>query len=358
MNNAERLQEQLVRYGIVDSHYHVGPEMLPRRYDVLQLATAAKPVNAALVLKNHTYATTALAALARRHAGANFFGGIVLNRFVGGLNVDAIKSALGANRQDADSPLADPAPMMVWMPTVHAESHLRTFGYDFDPRWSGCCGHTQHHAAHGDGDGDNTGDDNTRMHEKTDTHTRQLPVKAFSDRMEPMPELLAVLEFMQQTGCLLATGHLSATEVMHLVPLACEIGIKHIVVTHPHYPANQIDDQQQRYLSRFEQVFIEHCFAVHTIEGVPLSDFIESIRIVGPEKVLLSTDFGQMHSAPFPQGTFDYARELLAQNNYCFSNDDLITMMCLNGKILLRNVSADETRTRESPRIAAHPVSH
>jgi hypothetical protein len=69
-NLAEALREE----GVVDTHYHVGPELIVRRYDVKMLADVAVPFGATLVLKNHTYPTTPLAALARlseagQHAG-------------------------------------------------------------------------------------------------------------------------------------------------------------------------------------------------------------------------------------------------------------------------------------------------
>jgi hypothetical protein len=87
------LVERLAHAGVVESHYHVGPELLPRRYDVVGLAEAARSWGATVVLKNHTYPTTPLAALAREHFGANMLGGVVLNRFVGGLNPDAVRGA-------------------------------------------------------------------------------------------------------------------------------------------------------------------------------------------------------------------------------------------------------------------------
>ena len=53
--------------------------------------TSRLPFGATLVLKNHTYPTTPLAALARARFGARFFGGVVLNAYVGGLNPKAVE---------------------------------------------------------------------------------------------------------------------------------------------------------------------------------------------------------------------------------------------------------------------------
>src|SRR3954452_18902950 len=141
MSNAAALREELQDAGVVDTHYHVGPELIVRRYDVKTLADKAVPFRATLVLKNHTYPTTPLASLARAQFGANFLGGVVLNNFVGGLNPQAVEGARSGNRSNVSDPAFDPSPIIVWMPTVHAESHLRLHGFGFDPRWAGCCTH-------------------------------------------------------------------------------------------------------------------------------------------------------------------------------------------------------------------------
>ena len=115
---------------------------------------------------------------------------------------------------------------------------------------------------------------------------------------------------MARNRCILATGHLHANEVMKLVPLALDMGIHRVILTHPHYSSIKLSDEAQKHLSRRPEVFIEHCFAVHTQDGVPLRSYAEAIRVTGPEQVLLSTDFGQLSSDPFPDGTIRYAAEL------------------------------------------------
>ena len=102
------LREELRDAGLVDTHYHVGPELIVRRYHVKTLADKAVPFGATLVLKNHTYPTTPLASLARGHFGANFLGGVVLNNYVGGLNPQAVQGAHSGNRSNVSDPTPDP----------------------------------------------------------------------------------------------------------------------------------------------------------------------------------------------------------------------------------------------------------
>jgi hypothetical protein len=309
---AQSLREELQEAGVVDTHYHIGPELIARRYDVKSLADAAQPIGATLVLKNHTYPTTPLASLARRRFGATFFGGIVLNNYVGGLNPMAVESALSGNRASVESTEPDTAPLVVWMPTVHAESHLRVHGFGFDPRWQGCCTHY----------------DDPNPSEPI----RDEPVIVFNQNGSPRRELLEVLEAIARNRCILATGHLHAQEVMKLVPLALDLGIHRVILTHPHYSSIQLSDEDQKQLSRRPEVFIEHCFAVHTQDGVPLEAYADAIRITGPDQVLLSTDFGQVSSDPFPDGTLRYADELGRMLATHLSRRDFVAMFSSNGR--------------------------
>ena len=302
------LEQQLRQAGLMDTHYHVGPELFPRRYDVLGLAAAAREANMTLILKNHTYPTSPLAALAREHFGAQLLGGVVLNRFVGGLNADAVLGAVSGNHSKVGDPSLPEPPVMVWMPTVHAVSHLRTLGQAFDSRWWGC-GAAPPAAA-----------------------LDETPVVVFDEDLRPAPGLEAVLDTIAQTGARLATGHLCAEEIMRLVPMALERGVAGVVLTHPHYPSVRLSDAQLKQLSRDPRVFIEHCFAIHTIEEVPLDEFAKSIRLTGPDQVILSTDFGQVHSDPTPQGSIRFGSLMSQLLGDTYGIEDLIQMMSKNGR--------------------------
>src|SRR5262245_25126840 len=272
IDDTATLPQALREAGVVDTHYHVGPELIVRRYDVKMLADVAAPFGATLVLKNHTYPTTPLAALARARFNARFFGGVVLNRYVGGLNPQAVEGARSGNRAQVSSEEPDPSPIVVWMPTVHARSHIKVHGFGFDPRWSGCCSH-----GHDD-------------QQAASTATPEEPVIVFDDDGRPAPALVPTLEAIARNNCILATGHLHADEVKKLVPTALELGIKRVILTHPHYPSIRLTDSDLRVLTRRPEVFIEHCFAIHTQDGVPLEAYAESNPLTAPEELLLSQD--------------------------------------------------------------------
>ena len=120
---------------VIDFHVHVGPEVLARRYDVATLGDEAAAMGFGAVLKHHSIATAPLAALARKR-GVLMAGGVVLNEGVGGFNPAAVDALAQANKATPGATDEDPVRAVVWMPTVHAESHLRhNDRRDFVPKW-------------------------------------------------------------------------------------------------------------------------------------------------------------------------------------------------------------------------------
>jgi hypothetical protein len=92
---------------------------------------------------------------------------------------------------------------------------------------------------------------------------------------------------------------------MALVPVALEIGVSRILLTHPHYPSVELSNDQLAQLNCDSRVFIEHCLAIHTIEGVPLE--------------------------PVLDGSVRFARDLSAILGDRVSREDLLAMFSKNG---------------------------
>src|SRR6266481_3715439 len=79
--------------GVIDIHVHSDPDSVPRSIDAIDLARLAKSWGMrALVLKNHYESTASLAYVVRKEVpGIEIFGGIDLNRTVGGVNPAAVE---------------------------------------------------------------------------------------------------------------------------------------------------------------------------------------------------------------------------------------------------------------------------
>ena len=81
--------------GVVDLHVHSDPDSAPRSIDALEAARMARDEGMrALLLKNHFAPTVQLAYIvAHAVPGVEVYGGIVLNRSVGGINPFAVEQA-------------------------------------------------------------------------------------------------------------------------------------------------------------------------------------------------------------------------------------------------------------------------
>ena len=82
--------------GVIDMHVHAGPDSRPRAMNDLEAARRARDAGLrAIVLKNHFTMTADRAALAIEQVeGLEIFGGIALNRAVGGINPEAVRQSV------------------------------------------------------------------------------------------------------------------------------------------------------------------------------------------------------------------------------------------------------------------------
>jgi hypothetical protein len=290
----------------IDFHVHVGPELLARRYSARTIAEEAHAAGFGCVLKNHFIPTTGLAAQARAHRPVTILGAVVLNHAVGGLNPQAIRAAISASKTHCPDTSPDPLPFVVWMPTIHAESHLVHNGrYDLVPAWGVDPRHAQHFPPGAGITIWGPGGPGTEL----------------------APAALAVLEAVRTHELILATGHLTAPEVKALVAAAHAQGIRRIVVTHPFYGATRLSLREQAELAERDGVYLEHCYSNLAIDRIPLGDYVASIREAGPAHVILSSDLGQPHTPTVTEGLRDFFGQLCAAG---LSEDALLTMLVEN----------------------------
>jgi hypothetical protein len=101
--------------GTIDFHCHAGPDVGARSISDLDLARLAKKEGMrGIVLKNHYTMTADRAETAMKEVGGiEVFGGITLNRSVGGLNAEAVRRMAQMEGHRGK---------VVWLPTVDAEN--------------------------------------------------------------------------------------------------------------------------------------------------------------------------------------------------------------------------------------------
>ncbi len=172
--------------GVIDIHAHVGPETAllnyKRAYDAIEAAQIARIYGMrGIVLKEHNTETASWAYLVSQMVpDVEVFGGIVLNKAVGGINPVAVESmALTRGRLGR----------MVYMPTNDAAVR----------------------------------------------NPRSPTAVEVSRNGQLLPEVLEVLKIVAKYDLCLSTGHISAEEALMVIRAAKEAGVKKIYVQHPNH---------------------------------------------------------------------------------------------------------------------------
>jgi hypothetical protein len=235
--------------GVIDFHVHSAPDSTPRSIDAIDLARLAKKRGMrGLVLKNHYESTAALAYVVRKEVpGIEIFGGIDLNRSVGGLNTAAI---------DRMVLMTGHYGKVIWFPTFDSENQVR---YSKENR----------------------------------------PFVAISKDGHLLPDAVQIIELAAKDNLTLETGHSSAEEGLLIVHEAQRRGVKHVVVTHAMAAPVRMNIPQMQEAAK-TGAYIEFVYSAtlpptSAANYAPsMDDYVKAIRAVGPASCILATDLGQV----------------------------------------------------------------
>jgi hypothetical protein len=139
------------------------------------------------------------------------------------------------------------------------------------------------------------------------------------------------LELIKKHDMILATGHLGRREIFALVRTAKEIGLRKVVVTHAEFPSQSLNSAEQAQLADMGAL-IEHCFTTMHTGKASWDDLAESIRVVSPERCIISTDLGQTINPPVAEGFAMFAQTLLDAG---FSSEQIHGMAVSNPSSLV-----------------------
>jgi len=252
--------------GSIDCHVHAGPGIFGRTGDAINFAKQARAYGIrGIVLKNHQGITSDTATLVNKMvSGVDVYGGVVLNRYVGGINPYAVEIAIRLGAK------------IVWMPTQWTKHHADTFG-----------------AAQ-------------YKHMKQIKSVVDLPMKGISildEKGKITSETKQVLQIVKEADVALATSHLTKEEIKILVKEANKMGINKIIITHITFTELwKWSIQEQRELVDMGAT-IEHV-AVYCMENrylVSPKEVVEMIEGVGYKNVLIGSDCGQLRLPAPPE---------------------------------------------------------
>jgi hypothetical protein len=243
--------------GVVDIHCHQDPDSVPRSIDAIDLARLAQKAGMrGLVLKNHYESTASLAYVVRKLVpGLEVFGGIDLNRSVGGVNPAAIERMVlvkgGYGR-------------VIWLPTFDAENQVR---YSKENR----------------------------------------PFVSVSRNGALLPETRDIIALAAKHNLTLETGHSSADECLLVIAEARRAGVKNVVVTHAAIaPIHMSIAQMKEAASLGAWIEFVYNALIGPNKEFTAADYVKAIRDVGTAHCILSSDLGQAANPVHTDGLIAY----------------------------------------------------
>jgi Family of unknown function (DUF6282) len=238
--------------GVIDIHVHADPDSRPRSIDAIDLARMAKARGMrGLVLKSHYEPTASMAYLVRKAVpGIEIFGGIDLNRSVGGVNPEAVERM---------AQIKGGYGRVVWMPTFDSENQVR---FSKENR----------------------------------------PFVAVTRGGELLPEVKQVIALAVKYGLTVETGHSAPAEGLMIVREARRQGAR-AVVTHAMLAPVHMSIVDMQAAAR-EGAYIEFVYngLVGAGKEFEIGDYVKAIRAVGVERCILASDLGQAGNPVHPEG--------------------------------------------------------
>jgi len=249
----DRMVDDLMREAI-DTHIHSNPHYGGKKnLDAIEAAKQAEEAGMrAIVLKCGTFPSGGVAYLVSKLVKKiKVFGGITLNRSVGGLNPVALEKAITYGEGNPGE-----FTKVVWMPTLDAQIHVR--------------------------------------HEK---RPESDIIQILRDG-KLVPEMTPIFDLVAKHDLILATSHLAPEEIFPIIEEGKKRGVKKIIITHPHNVVPYIPIPRQQEMARMG-AWIEHCYVMATKYyldkygfSVNISRIADDIKAVGPKHCILATDLG------------------------------------------------------------------
>src|SRR5688500_10718750 len=275
-------------------HVHSHPDVFGRNMDDIDVASHAKAKGMrGIVIKNHVSETASRGALVMKVVpGIEVFGGIVLNKAVGGVNPDAVEwmhRVYGSRGK------------IVWLPTFESDKHVKTLS-------------------------------------KPDARGQVVAPGG-----QVTPEMEAILKIIARENLVLATGHVHPEEIIAVVRRGRELGVKNMMITHGFTNVPGLSMAQAKQVADMGAL-IEVCF-LQFLAGpnAPLAflthwtqvnakHVAQAIKEIGAKSLIVSSDLGQSANMTHPDGI---EAAIAAMRKEHISEADIDLMMRKNPARLL-----------------------
>lgn len=257
-----------------DIHVHAAPSLFPRWGDAIDLARiCSENAMAGFVLKYHHGSSVEAASIANKDFNSlKIFGGITLNYPVGGLNPHAADTAITLGAK------------VIWLPTIHAANHERKMGvlggFHFQKS-------------------------NVSLDVKKG-------LTIYDKNGDICQSLKIILDLVNNSPVILATGHISADEIYSLKSyIKCENLKIRLLVNHALFKTTELDERQISELSDrmtwFETVYLT---VSPVANAVPVKKVAGIIGNTTESQWIIASDTGQLNNIKSPAALAAYARML------------------------------------------------
>jgi len=276
--------------GAIDLHVHTGPDVVERKQDDHEMVADAEAAGmSAVLIKSHVTLTADRAKLAAKHRKVRVFGGVALNRNVGGLNPVAAETAVEMGARQ------------IWMPTLHATNCLEKAEAEMFRR---------------------------------EVERGREGIEILDESGAVSTEVLPILEIVRDAGVILGTGHLAPRESLALLAVARDMGLERMLVTHPLMHFTFFDRDEMRAATalgaKLEFDYLSCCTTWH--RAVSSGATAAAIREIGARHCVCASDGGQTFNEKPSDMLRAFAREL---GGHGIPPEDLRLMMCENPAELL-----------------------
>jgi len=273
---------------VCEMHVHVAPDLFRRSLNEIEFTRSACEVGYKAVLsKNHFVINADRAQLVSSEVpGIRFFGGIVLNHTVGGLNPKAVRAAIGFGAKE------------VWMPTFHSQNHIKVAGQ--------------------------TAYNTTRFVPNSNLGFIE-GINILQEDGEVKPKVYEILDLVAANDVILGSGHISKEEIFALLKAAKKAGVKKILITHPGFYITPLSILDQVRMAEMGAIMEHDVFGcLDKIErSFTVQHLVKSIKKVGVDRCVMATDFGQIRNPHPIEGMCQYIHMMLDNG---FSSSDVEKM--------------------------------
>ncbi|MDQ2052226.1 DUF6282 family protein [Natronolimnohabitans sp. A-GB9] len=255
--------------GAIDCHVHTAPAMVDREQADAALARDALEAGmAGVVVKSHVVPTVGRVDAVNDAVGERvLYGGITLNGSVGGLNLEAVETALELGAA------------IVWLPTTWARNHASR------ARAAG---------------------ESTFVGQRVPTAEEDLIV---AEDGEVTPPTRRIIELVAEHDAVIATGHVSPAEIEAVVDASASAGAT-CLINHPFFRVTDLSIDTQAALAE-RGAIMEYCaYAIESTPGHTAADVADALERLGPDHCVLATDYGQAGNPAVP-GLGDYAQAVV-----------------------------------------------